>query len=324
MKREVFMIFLIVLLGACGGGGGSSGGGGDVGGGWVTIDQPTTETTYSTVCNSVELGGEAFISPTWWRCCSGSAEDTGVTVTWKNMTTGTEQKAYQSIDICYFLGSPYLCNHRWSATVPLALEDNLITITAADPSGVTGQDSITVSKPVPSFSIYGRVTKTLGIGLWNYGLSGFKLTLTGTDPNPYVFTDKSGNYTISCIQNGSYTITPSSTINFIFTPTNRAVTINNADVLGQDFVSEAYFISGTVTYSSGIGISGVQVSLTGTNSSATYYTDSNGYYIFAVPNGSHTITPSYCDLLGCFSFTPATRDVTVDHADVTGQDFVRQ
>lgn len=306
--------------------GGGEGGGeeDDSGGGWVTIEDPTTEPATSTHCDSIYIAGEAFISPTWYRCCSGSAEDTGVTVTWRNITSGESGNADQDVDICYFFGSPYLCNHRWGATVPLILGENHITVTASDPSGVSGQGSITVSKPVASFSIHGRVTNTLDIGLWNSGISGFTLTLTGTDQNTSVFTDRYGDYTFSCIQNGSYTITPSSTINFTFKPTNMSVTVSNADVTSQDFVTEAYFISGTVTNTSGIGISGVHVSLAGTNASATCFTDQHAYYVFAAPNGSYAITPSDCDWLGCYSFAPATRDVTVDNADVTGQDFVRQ
>ncbi|MGA1865500.1 MAG: carboxypeptidase-like regulatory domain-containing protein [bacterium] len=329
MRRAIlFLIFIPLILVIIGCGGDGTGGGSDgedySGGGWVTIEDPTTEPTISTNCDHIYIGGEAFISPTWYRCCSGSAEDTGVTVTWRNITSGESGNADQSVDICYFFGSPYLCNHRWGATVPLALGENQITVSASDPSGVSGHSSITVSKPEASFSINGRVTNTLDIGLWNSGISGFKLTLTGTDQNTSVFTNRYGSYSFSCVQNGSYTITPSSTINFIFTPANRSVTVSDADVTSQDFVTEAYFISGSVTSTTGIGISGIQVSLAGTNASATYFTDPNAYYIFAVPNGSYTITPSYCDWLGCYSITPAARDVIVDYADVTGQDFVRQ
>ncbi|MGA1794922.1 MAG: hypothetical protein ACMUIL_03585 [bacterium] len=194
MKRAtLYLMFLPLILVIIGCGGGEGGGEeDDSGGGWVTIEEPTTEPATSTNCDSIYIGGEAFISPTWYRCCSGSAEDTGVTVTWRNITSGEGGNADQDVDICYFFGSPYLCNHRWGATIPLTLGENQITVTASDPSGVSGQGSITVSKPVASFSIHGKVTNTLDIGLWNSGISGFKLTLTGTDRNDSVFADRYG------------------------------------------------------------------------------------------------------------------------------------
>lgn len=146
---------LVLLLAVLGGGLltilGTSGGGGDDsstptgGGGWVTIDQPTSAGQYSTDRTGVTLGGEAFISPTHFRCCSGSATDTGVTVGWQNQATGASGSAFQSVGICWFFGF-FLCDHRWTASVPLALGNNPITVTASDPSGNTGSAAITVTR----------------------------------------------------------------------------------------------------------------------------------------------------------------------------------
>ena len=327
-QAAVMVVGLVSILGT-GGGGGDSGSGGATpatppgSSGAVTISFPTADTSTSTNCNSIFLGGEAFISPTWWRCCSGSPEDTGVTVTWQNLTTGLTGITTQQVDVCHLFGTPFLCHHTWMTTIPLVVGDNQITITASDPAGVTGQDSITVVKPVLTYSIAGKVTNTFDVGLWNYGRSGFGLTLTGTVPNRTIFADTDGNYTFSCIPSGSYSITPSSTIAFSFTPPTRDVTVSNADITSQDFVTEAYFISGGVTYPSGTGSPGVLVTLIGPNISATNFTDSNGSYVFAVPNGSYTITPTDC-LVDCLSFVPTSRDVTVDHSDVAEQDFVVQ
>ena len=147
----------------------------------------------------------------------------------------------------------------------------------------------------------------------------------GTDFNNYTFTDNDGYYTFGCITNASYSVTHSSPINYTFIPPYRTVSVNNADVVEQDFVTEAYYISGKVTYSNGIGASGVGVSLTGTNSSTTAYTNTNGYYTFAVPNGSYILQPITCDLWSlCHTFTPPSRTAIVDHADVTVEDFVKQ
>lgn len=134
----------------CGGGGG---GGGTssvsdpnrVGSGWVTITFPVSVATYSTDSLGVVLAGEAFISPTWWRCCSGNATDTAVTVTWTNATTGQSDLATQSLSyIC--IGGCYPGTHRWQSNIDLALGDNLLTVTASDPSGNLGRATITVTR----------------------------------------------------------------------------------------------------------------------------------------------------------------------------------
>ncbi|MBN8214320.1 MAG: PKD domain-containing protein [Xanthomonadales bacterium] len=75
-----------------------------------------------------------------------------------------------------------------------------------------------------------------------------------------------------------------------------------------------YTISGAVTTAAGAGISGVTVS-TGSNSTNT---DASGAYTLSgVANGTYTLTPSRSG----FTFSPATRSVTVNDANVTGQNF---
>jgi secreted trypsin-like serine protease len=75
-----------------------------------------------------------------------------------------------------------------------------------------------------------------------------------------------------------------------------------------------YSISGTITNSSGAGISGVTVS----NGSTSATTNSSGAYtLTGLGNATYTLTPS----LSGYSFSPASRSVTVNGANVTGQDF---
>jgi uncharacterized repeat protein (TIGR01451 family) len=104
--------------------------------GWVKVDYKVADPT------SISLSGRAFISPTWWHCCSGSAEDTGVTVTWRNRTTGAEGEAFHTVKYGWLF---WLYDHQWSTSVPLdGTRDNLITITAADPTGNWGKAVILV------------------------------------------------------------------------------------------------------------------------------------------------------------------------------------
>jgi len=180
---------------------------------------------------------------------------------------------------------------------------------------------MTVSKPILSYSVSGKAVSEHGIGLWGYGESGIKIALAGAGTSTYQYTEQDGSYSFSCVVNGSYNLTLSSPINYTFSPVDRPVTVTDADVTGQDFSAEAYLISGqvTLTYSDPFGVTWVQITLTGANSSATYSTGSAGGYSFLVPNGTYTVEP-HC-VFGCSSFTPANRTVTIDHGDVLRQDF---
>src|SRR5438309_3324693 len=280
----------------------------------VTITSPSSEPSYSTICNSVRLSGSISVT-------SGASEELAdVTVTWSNPTTGTSGPASSTLEWCDFFGYSYVCGHHWWATVPLALGDNLITVSASGPPGRTGHRSMTVHKPGPSYSVSGKALSHNGVGLWGSDASGIKIALAGGATATYTYTDGDGSYSLSCIVNGSYALTPSSSIDYSFSPPDRTVTVSDADVTGQDFSAEAYLLSGRVTYPGGLGVMWVRITLTGTNSSATYLTERDGAYLFLVPNGTYTVEPSYC-LLGCSSFMPVSRTVTVSSADVTGQDF---
>ena len=75
-----------------------------------------------------------------------------------------------------------------------------------------------------------------------------------------------------------------------------------------------YSISGTITTSAGAGISGVTVS----NGSLTATTNSSGAYtLTGLANATYTLTPS----LSGYTFSPTSRSVTVNSADVSGVNF---
>jgi N-acetylneuraminic acid mutarotase len=154
-KSWVRFLILSALLGlcACGGGGGDEGPSPstppnpNVGRGSLSIEAPTENPTYTTESAELSLSGAAFISPTSFRCCSGSATDTGVEVGWSN-AAGGGGAASQSVRYCTFLGfGPlHLCDHTWSAWIPLVVGANVVTVTATDPSGNIGRDTITVTR----------------------------------------------------------------------------------------------------------------------------------------------------------------------------------
>ncbi|MBX3712521.1 MAG: S8 family serine peptidase [Lysobacter sp.] len=77
---------------------------------------------------------------------------------------------------------------------------------------------------------------------------------------------------------------------------------------------DTYSVSGTVTTSAGAGISGVTVS----NGTVSATTNSSGAYtLTGLANATYTLTPS----LSGYTFSPASRSVTVNGANVTGINF---
>ena len=177
-----------------------------------------------------------------------------------------------------------------------------------------------ISAPPQTFSISGTITSG------GNPLAGVSVALTGTATAAAV-TNASGVYTFTGLANGNYTVTPT-LANFTFTPLNRAVTINNANVAGQDFVGTAaaptFSISGTVrnrVLGVGVGtpVPGVTMTLGG-DSTGTTTTDVNGNYTFTgLLNGNYTVTPTQT----LRTFTPASRAVTINNANVIGQNFTR-
>jgi len=145
-------MLLAIVLAACGGGGdeGESPAPPDpnapqrIGRGSLTIEQPSAASAYSTESDSVLLSGSAFISPTHFRCCSGSADDTGVTV-----TSSTGSAVLQTASYCqpFGFGPLSLCDHFWSTRIEnLAVGSTRVTLEARDPSGNIGRDSITITR----------------------------------------------------------------------------------------------------------------------------------------------------------------------------------
>lgn len=163
-----------------------------------------------------------------------------------------------------------------------------------------------------SFTVSGRVA------LGGTGLAGVTVTIAGAG-NGSTTTDAGGNYSFSGVSNGSCTITPS-LAGYSFSPFNRAVTVNNGDVTGQDFNASAsaasFTISGRVTLN-GTPLAGVTVTISGGGPGSLTTDDSGAYSFPGVANGNYTVTPS----LTGYSFAPGNRSLTVNGAHLTDQDF---
>jgi Bacterial Ig domain/Beta-propeller repeat/Carboxypeptidase regulatory-like domain len=158
-----------------------------------------------------------------------------------------------------------------------------------------GQGDAFVSKisvGAVSFSISGRVIDGNG------GVSGTGVNLGGSRRERTV-TDANGNYIFRNLKGGrSYTVTPVTSFGS-FLPESR--TFNNLNTNETANFALAYKIIGRITDRSNNGLSGVTVSLTGSQTGTTQ-TDSSGDYEFSnlAAGGSYTVTPS---LAGSY-FTP--------------------
>jgi Carboxypeptidase regulatory-like domain/Prealbumin-like fold domain len=148
-------------------------------------------------------------------------------------------------------------------------------------------------------------------------LPGVTLTLTG-DATATATSDGYGQYTFAGLYDGSYTITAAAVEGYTITPATKTVTVNGANVTGQDFVGTSYRISGRVKSKAGLPMANVTVMLNGEGITRTTRTDPAGRYTFTpLGNGTYTVTPSKTGKV----FTPASRTVTIDGANMTGQNF---
>lgn len=287
----------------------------------ISITFPTTERTFSEVCNSEVLSGDAGFG-TSPSCCTGTAEElTGVRVTWSNATTGTSGQAFQSVQFCPLV---QLCYHTWRATVPLVLGDNQITVTASDTTtGAANTNTITINKPALSYTASGTLSTVDQIGVRHFE-SGVKLQLSGDAANSIIPSSRSqaGKYEVRCLVNGDYTITPTTnnTFNYLFQPPSRNFTVVGADVSDLDFQTTAYAATGMIRDTAGNPLGGHTVRISGGGISRSWLQDETGTYSFVVPNGTYTVTPAP-SCTSC-TFTPPNRTIVVNNASINGQDFV--
>lgn len=183
-----------------------------------------------------------------------------------------------------------------------------VTVTAMDLAGqsATRQWQFTIAGP-PTYSISGRIANAAGLGLANVRVTAADINNPANELS--ALTDATGNYLITGLINGTYTVQPLLRGN-AFIPYTRQVTINNASQTGVDFAWEQGFdLSGRVARANGTGLSDVTITATGARGLVrTAMTDANGNWrIKDVPADTYTITPA----LPRFVFTPASREATV-------------
>src|SRR6185295_14398555 len=100
-------------------------------------------------------------------------------------------------------------------------------------------------------------------------------------------------------------------------PTTDRYNLSICEILAAPAGGTSWSLSGTITPAA--DGNGAVVTLGGT--SLTANVDSSGNYSFSgVSNGTYTVTPAKAG----YTFSPATRSVTINGADVTGIAFTAQ
>jgi Big-like domain-containing protein/carboxypeptidase family protein/beta-propeller repeat-containing protein/IPT/TIG domain-containing protein len=134
-------------------------------------------------------------------------------------------------------------------------------------------------------------------------ISSVQVTLAGRQ-NQIASTNASGFYSFPHLATGNYTVTPSKA-NHTFAPTNQTFNNLTANQTANFTGTVAQVtISGKVKDGNGAGVSGVTVSLTGSQT-GSQLTDATGNYIFTNLNagGSYTVTPTR----GTDTFVPGNK-----------------
>ncbi|HEX8118022.1 MAG TPA: carboxypeptidase-like regulatory domain-containing protein, partial [Pyrinomonadaceae bacterium] len=170
-------------------------------------------------------------------------------------------------------------------------------------------DQAPVFVAVPTnFKIAGRVTSN------GAALAGVTVTLSGSKTGTTT-TDAQGNYTFDVPVHGDYAVAPSKT-HYTFDRASVSFGGVTADQTA-DFVAtlDRFKISGSVRRANGAAMSGVTVTISNGQGSATKTTDAQGAYSFTnIPAGAnYTVTPA----LAGYDFAPASKSFTDLGADST-------
>jgi hypothetical protein len=312
---------------------------------WSSSQVPGTPSTSDSV--AVELGMEfrsdvaGFVTAVrFYKGANNSGTHTGSlwttngtrlsTVTFTNETLSGWQQASFPSPVPISAGTTYIVSYF--APVGRYADDQLFFRSGVDSpplhalaEGVDGGNGRYVYGPSGGFPIttfnssnyWVDIVFTTSTGFSVSGTlsggGGATVTLSGA-ASATVTADSSGNYTFPGLQNGGYTVTPAKT-GLVFSPTSLNVTVNGANVTGVNFTATApptWSISGNIA-----GGSGATVTLSGTASATTLADASGNYVLTGLQNGTYVVTPTETG----FAFTPASKTVTINGANISGVNF---
>ncbi|MDX2251031.1 MAG: hypothetical protein NW202_01985 [Nitrospira sp.] len=204
------------------------------------------------------------------------------------------------------------------------LGNNRIVVTATDiQTGAARTDTISINKPAPSYTASGTLRTLEGIGV-GYFESRVELEVSGDATGRIIPSSQSaaGQFQATCLPNGNYTIVPimTNTFNYSFVPPSRDFTVSGGNVLGLDFQTTAFSVSGRIHNAIGTPLENRIVEISGGGVVWRTPTDNTGLYTFVVPNGTYTFTPDP-SCMTC-NFVPAFLTINVIGSSISGRDFV--
>ena len=210
------------------------------------------------------------------------------------------------------MGAPLTYQWRFNGTNIADATDSAFTVSGAQ-STDTGSYSVIVSNTVGSvtsqtaflsvspFTISGQVLDTDGTN----GLADVLVqAMTNSGVASFTSTDADGNYTLTGLDAGTYSLAASLTC-FVFGPANLSVTVGPTNAAGVNlFASNSLFtVSGTITNAP----AGLSVAITGTNGIPNVSISGGTYGASNVCAGFYSVVPSAPG----YQFVPPTNSVQV-------------
>jgi hypothetical protein len=195
---------------------------------------------------------------------------------------------------------------EYSFVVP-ALSDYVVSVQRANYSfqpptasisALSGNQTVNFTGTLVNYTISGQVLRG------TTPFSGVAVTLSGTQ-NKSTVTDASGNYSFTAQAEGDYVITPQRA-NYSFQPSSVSISsLSENQTANFTGTLVNYTISGQVM-TAGSPLSGVLMTLSGTQNKTTQ-TDANGNYSFqAQAEGNYVVTPQRAN----YSFQPSSVSIT--------------
>lgn len=180
-------------------------------------------------------------------------------------------------------------------------------------SNVTGID---FTATVKLFTISGRVANTGGTGMPN-----LLVARNGTNS---VLTNASGNYTMTGVTVGTYTIAPVQTASLngvAFIPPSYTVNVTTSNLSNINFTA-TFTVTGRVSNSNGVPLPNMLVTRSAPGSAVTVVTDANGNFKFSnVRSGSYSIALQIPPSQAGMTTNPTSYNVTVGTTNLTNINF---
>ncbi|HUU27984.1 MAG TPA: SUMF1/EgtB/PvdO family nonheme iron enzyme [archaeon] len=172
-----------------------------------------------------------------------------------------------------------------------------------------------------TYSLSGRVL------LGSSGFSGVTVNVTGAGVNTNLTTDSNGNYSLSGLTNGTYTVTPSKT-GYSFDQASQQVKVNGANVTVGNFTASVSSTSGDTTVVQGItfvSIPGGTFQMGGTMYSSeqpVHQVTVSAFQMSAKEITNSQYTAYLNAALAAGEITATTSSVTGAKGDYSGQQYI--